>query len=131
MGRLNDCYDEVISFLRNAESIMIRDPGEANDDLNKRIERDNPHGREIDVATIDKMTGRQIIAKVRERLLNQSRSSSPKLSARRHAMALKILRFATILLVALLSGLAFAHLLEQPAKMQYDAALYITLQKSL
>jgi len=46
-------------------------------------------------------------------------------------MPLRLLRFATILLVALLSGLAFAHVLEQPAKMQYDAALYITLQKSL
>jgi hypothetical protein len=46
-------------------------------------------------------------------------------------MPLKILRCATILSVALLAGLAFAHVLEQPAKMQYDAALYLTLQKSL
>ena len=46
-------------------------------------------------------------------------------------MPLKLFRFATILLVALLCGLAFAHVLEFPAKMQYDAALYITLQKSL
>jgi hypothetical protein len=43
----------------------------------------------------------------------------------------ELLRFATILLVALLSGLAFAHVLEQPAKMQYDAELYIAPQKSL
>ena len=46
-------------------------------------------------------------------------------------MPLKLFRFATILLVALLCGLAFAHVLELPAKMQYDAVLYITLQKSL
>ena len=46
-------------------------------------------------------------------------------------MPLKLLRLATTLLVALLSGLAFAHVLELPAKMQYDATLYITLQKSL
>ena len=46
-------------------------------------------------------------------------------------MTLSLLRFTTILLAALLSGLAFAHVLEQPAKMQYDAALYITLQRSL
>ena len=46
-------------------------------------------------------------------------------------MPLKLIRFTAILLVALLTGLAFAHVLEQPAKMQYDAALYITLQKSL
>jgi len=46
-------------------------------------------------------------------------------------MMLNLLRFTAVLLVALLLGLAFAHVLEQPAKMQYDAALYITLQKSL
>ena len=46
-------------------------------------------------------------------------------------MPLKLLRLATTLLVALLSGLAFAHVLELPAKIQYDATLYITLQKSL
>ncbi len=48
-----------------------------------------------------------------------------------YSMPLQLLRFSTILLVALVSGLAFAHVLEQPAKMQYDAALYIQLQKSL
>ena len=46
-------------------------------------------------------------------------------------MPLKLIRSAAIVLVALLSGLAFAHVLEQAAKMQYDAVLYITLQKSL
>ena len=40
-------------------------------------------------------------------------------------------RAATILLVALLQGLAFAHLLERPAKLQYDAALYLMAQKTL
>lgn len=46
-------------------------------------------------------------------------------------MPLKLLRFTTIMLVALLTGLAFAHVLERPAKMQYDPALYISLQQSL
>lgn len=46
-------------------------------------------------------------------------------------MALPILRFSTILLAALLAGLAFAHVMEQAAKMQYDALLYIRLQQSL
>jgi len=46
-------------------------------------------------------------------------------------MLLKFLRFTSIIVVALLQGLAFAHLLERPAKMQYDASLYITLQKTL
>ena len=46
-------------------------------------------------------------------------------------MPLKLFRIATTLLVALVMGLAFAHVLERPAKMQYDAAFYIALQKSL
>ena len=46
-------------------------------------------------------------------------------------MPLRLLRFATIVLVALLAGLAFAHVLERPAKMQFDPALYLTIQKSL
>lgn len=46
-------------------------------------------------------------------------------------MPLKLWRLAVWLLVALLTGLAFAHVLESPAKLQYDAVLYLTLQKSL
>jgi hypothetical protein len=46
-------------------------------------------------------------------------------------MLVKSWRFVTLLLVALLTGLAFAHVLERPAKMLYDAALYVTLQKTL
>jgi hypothetical protein len=46
-------------------------------------------------------------------------------------MFVKALRFTAILLVALVGGLAFAHVLERPAKMKYDGALYLTLQKTL
>jgi hypothetical protein len=46
-------------------------------------------------------------------------------------MLIKTWRFVTVLLVALLLGLAFAHVLERPAKMLYDADLYVTLQKTL
>jgi len=40
-------------------------------------------------------------------------------------------RLVTILLVALVLGLAFAHVLERPAKMDYDGRLYSTLQRTL
>jgi hypothetical protein len=46
-------------------------------------------------------------------------------------MALRIWRFITLILAALLVGTSFAHTLELPAKMQYSASLYITLQKTL
>ena len=69
---LNSYYDEVISSLRNAESILILGPGEAKGELKKRIEINNLNGRRIDVETVDKMTDRQIVAKVREHFLKQS-----------------------------------------------------------
>lgn len=40
-------------------------------------------------------------------------------------------RLVTLILVALFMGLEFAHVLELPAKMQYDGALYIAVQNSL
>jgi hypothetical protein len=40
-------------------------------------------------------------------------------------------RLLSVLLVALVVGLAFAHVLERPAKMDYDARLYTTLQQTL
>jgi hypothetical protein len=43
----------------------------------------------------------------------------------------RIWRLVAVLLVALLMGTSFAHVLELPAKMQYDGALYVTLQKTL
>ncbi|WP_256973485.1 DUF1772 domain-containing protein [Nostoc sp. T09] len=46
-------------------------------------------------------------------------------------MFLKIWRLLTLILVALFMGLEFAHTLELPAKMQYDGALYVTIQNSL
>ncbi|HEY3486872.1 MAG TPA: DUF1772 domain-containing protein [Gammaproteobacteria bacterium] len=46
-------------------------------------------------------------------------------------MLLMAWRFITIFLVALTTGLAFAHVLQMPAKMLYDATLYMTLQKTL
>jgi len=46
-------------------------------------------------------------------------------------MLLISLRFLALMLAALAAGTSFAHVLERPAKMRYDAALYGTLQKTL
>jgi hypothetical protein len=46
-------------------------------------------------------------------------------------MLIRAWRFVTILLTALLMGMTFAHVLEMPAKMQYDPGLYLVLQRSL
>jgi hypothetical protein len=65
-GHLNQYYDEVITAIRDAESILLFGPGEAKGELKKRLERDNLGGHIIAIQTVDKMTDRQIAAKVRE-----------------------------------------------------------------
>jgi hypothetical protein len=64
-GHLNIYYDAVIACIRNAESILIFGPGEAKDELKKRLEKDNLGERITGIETVDKMTDRQIAAKVR------------------------------------------------------------------
>lgn len=46
-------------------------------------------------------------------------------------MILKTWRFITLILSALVTGMAFCHALELPAKMQYSASQYIRVQNSL
>jgi hypothetical protein len=65
-GHLNIYYDAVIAFIRDAESIMIFGPGEAKDELNERLKKSNFGERIVSVETVDKMTNRQIAAKVRQ-----------------------------------------------------------------
>jgi len=64
-GHLNIYYDAVIASIRHAESILIFGPGEAKGELKKRLERIHLGGRIAGVETVDKMTDRQIAAKVR------------------------------------------------------------------
>ena len=68
-------YDEVISHLREAEAILVFGPGEAKRELEKRLESKRLGRRIIGVEAVDKMTDRQIAAKVRECFLEQSRST--------------------------------------------------------
>jgi len=64
-GHLNEYYDHVISNIRDAESILILGPGEAKGELQRRLERDALTGRVVGVETVDKMTDRQVAARVR------------------------------------------------------------------
>jgi hypothetical protein len=69
MGVLAIYYDEVISCIRDAESILIFGPGEAKGELKKHLEREGLGGRIVGVETADEMTDGQIAAKVREHFL--------------------------------------------------------------
>lgn len=64
--QLNAYYDEVIAVVHEAESLMIFGPGEAKGEFKKRLESKKPSGRTVTVETADKMTDRQIAAKVRQ-----------------------------------------------------------------
>jgi Domain of unknown function (DUF1772) len=46
-------------------------------------------------------------------------------------MGLRLLRLSSILSIAIGMSAAFAHLMEMPAKMRYDPALYVKLHRTL
>jgi hypothetical protein len=66
-NHLNAYYDDVVATVRDGDSVQIFGPGEAKGELKKRLESGGFKGRILAVETVDKMTDRQIAAKVRER----------------------------------------------------------------
>jgi hypothetical protein len=67
-NHLNSYYDEVIAVIRDADTIQIFGPGEAKGELEQRIKHEGLKARIFAVETEDKMTDRQIAAKVRDYL---------------------------------------------------------------
>ncbi len=65
-GHLNLYYDAVITGIGDAESILIFGPGEAKGELKKRLEKSKLGKNIAGIETVDKMTNRQIAAKVRQ-----------------------------------------------------------------
>ncbi len=65
-NQLNQYYEEVTSYLRDADSILIIGPGEAKVELQKRLEShgDNDYG--IVIKPADKLTDDQIVAAVQQ-----------------------------------------------------------------
>ena len=64
-NHLDSYYDAVVAVIRGADTIQIYGPGEAKGELAKRLEHDGVKERILVVETVDKMTDRQISAKVR------------------------------------------------------------------
>jgi stalled ribosome rescue protein Dom34 len=69
-GHLNTYYNEVISCIRDAESILIFGPGEAKNELKKHLERSGLDKSIVGIETVDEMTDGQIAAKARQHFLN-------------------------------------------------------------
>lgn len=65
-AQLSQYYAEVIAAIRSSESILIFGPGEAKGELKGRLEKDKLGEHVTAIETADKMTDRQIMAKVRE-----------------------------------------------------------------
>ena len=70
-GHLNNYYDEVVSFVSDAESFLILGPDEAKGELRKRLEKNSLGRRTVDMETSDKITDPQIVALVRGHFVNQ------------------------------------------------------------
>lgn len=64
-GQLNIFYDSVVACIQDAEEVLLFGPGEAKDELKKRIVRNKRGVRVIGVQAAEKMTDRQVSAKVR------------------------------------------------------------------
>jgi hypothetical protein len=61
---LSSYYDGVVSLIRHADSIWIFGPGDAKEELQQHLQRDPLYARLVDIETVDKMSDRQIAAKV-------------------------------------------------------------------
>ncbi len=66
-NHLGSYYDDIIACIRDAESIQIFGPGEAKGEFGKYLESKGLGVRIVGIETVDKMTDRQIAAKVRQR----------------------------------------------------------------
>jgi stalled ribosome rescue protein Dom34 len=65
-GQLDHYFGEIVKTIRDAESVFIMGPGEAKHELEKRMTRSRIKNRIAKVETADKLTDRQIMARVRK-----------------------------------------------------------------
>ncbi len=76
-GELNTYYDAVIALLRGQGQLLLFGPGEAKEELHKRLVKENLGARVVAVETEDKMTDPQMIAKVRAYFGEAARRKQP------------------------------------------------------
>jgi hypothetical protein len=69
---LNGYYDEVIACVHGAASLLVLGPGEAKGEFVKRLWHEKPATRSVNVETTDKLTDRQIAARVRDHFTSET-----------------------------------------------------------
>jgi hypothetical protein len=67
---LNKYYATVIAHVRDAGAILIFGPGEAKFELEKKLKNNELHKHVIGIESTDKLTDRQIVAKVKNFFAN-------------------------------------------------------------
>lgn len=71
MNHLSKYYKEIISRVRNAQSILVMGPGEAKGQFVKQLQDEGYNGSIVGIETVDKMTDRQIAARVKQHFLTE------------------------------------------------------------
>jgi hypothetical protein len=66
VGDRKKVYDEVLACVRGADSLLILGPGEAKGEFGKHIKAKKVRGVVVELESTDKMTDRQLAAKVKE-----------------------------------------------------------------
>ena len=82
-SQLQKFYDEIIVSLKGAESLLILGPCETKGQLHKRLKSKKIRGLLVELETADKMTDRQLAAKVAEHFVSSpaKKSVAPKKAA--------------------------------------------------
>ncbi len=80
-------YDDVLAAIREATTILILGPGEAKGEFSKRIKSKKLRSVTVELETADKMTDRQLAAKVAKHFATApaSKSVAPKRTAKKKA----------------------------------------------
>ncbi len=65
-NHLKEYYAKVITFIHNADAILILGPGEAKGEFEKRLRAESFGSKVAGVESEDKMTDHQIVAKIRD-----------------------------------------------------------------
>ena len=76
-GHLQKYYGRVVSHIRDADAILILGPGEAKGELRACLEGEALGGRVTGVEGVDKMTDRELAAKVRRHFSRQHLPGPP------------------------------------------------------
>ena len=79
-----DYYNDVIASIRGVDSLLLLGPGEAKGEFVKHIKAKKVRGLTVELETADRMTDRQLAAKVGKHFTNASASKSvaPKKTAK-------------------------------------------------